>query len=193
MASLDGAFEMSENPPPQSPTRPGQTTMNSTGAGAGSQGSVSLPTSTNNPDGGSGDQGSVSTRAWLVALLILVFGTGIALVMPETKAPFKAVDGFILLTGFLIAAQAIERFLELTAAGWHWTQSKPDRSIIISAIAFVLAVLLCENLGLYLLQALGATAVSGDLDVIITALAIGGGTKPLHDFIKTIEKAKGNS
>lgn len=166
--------------------------MSSTNAGSGDQGSGSRQTPTSNAGVGSGDQGSVSQGAWLSALLITAVGMGIAWVMPETKAPFRAIDGFILLTGFFIAAQAIERFLELTAAGWYSTQSKADKSIVVSAIAFVLAVLLCENLGLYLLQALGVTAVSGDLDVIITALAIGGGTKSLHDFIKTIEKAKGN-
>lgn len=174
MAFLDGAFELNR----------------ATAAPVSDQPSAD-PNS--NPVAGSGDEVSASPSARVVALLIFLAGVSIALYLPETKPPFKAVDGFILLTGFFIAAQAIERFLELApVVGSGTEQSKANRSIVISAIAFVLAVLLSENLGLFLLQAVGVTAVSGDLDVMITALAISGGTKSLHDFIKTIEKVKGN-
>lgn len=142
------------------------------------------------PVAGSGDEVSADSGARLIALLIFAVGLALAWWIPETKAPFKPVDGFILLTGLYIGAQAIERFLELLPPGTGSKQTKANRAVLISALAFVLAVLLCENLGLYLLQAVGATDVSGNLDVIITALAIGGGSKPLHDFIKSIEKAK---
>ena len=40
------------------------------------------------------------------------------------------------------------------------------------------------------MHATGVTDLSKEWDVIITALAIGGDTKPLHDAIKRIEKAK---
>jgi hypothetical protein len=36
----------------------------------------------------------------------------------------------------------------------------------------------------------GISDLSKNWDVIITSLAIAGGTKPLHDAIKRIEKAK---
>lgn len=142
---------------------------------------------------GSGDEVSANLAARVLALAIFVAGLVLAWLMPEDKAPFRATDGFILLTGFYVAAQAIERALELMLPiGKGTKQCKANRSIVFSAIAFGLAVLLAEYLGLYFLQAVGAPAVSGDLDVVVTALAIGGGTKPLHDFIKSIEKAKQN-
>lgn len=142
------------------------------------------------PAAGSGDEVSADSGARLVALVIFALGVALAWWIPETKTPFRPVDGFVLSTGLYIGAQAIERFLELLPPGTGSKQTKANRAVLISALAFVLAVLLCENLGLYLLQAVGATDVSGNLDVVITALAIGGGSKPLHDLIKSIEKVK---
>lgn len=139
-----------------------------------------------------GADSEVFPTGWARGLAIAIFvaGVALALVVPETKPPFKAIDGFVLLTGFYIAAQAIERFLEFMVPSNGKKQDKANKAILMSAIAFVIAVVLCELLGLYLLQAVGVNTIPGNLDVIITALAIGGGTKPLHDFIKSIEKTK---
>ena len=84
----------------------------------------------------------------------------------------------------------IERLLELIPAGLGSKQAKANRAVIFPALGFLLAVLLAEKLGLYFVHATGVTDLSKEWDVIITALAIGGGTKPLHDAIKRIEKAK---
>jgi hypothetical protein len=40
------------------------------------------------------------------------------------------------------------------------------------------------------LGAIGVQAAPIWLDIVVTGLAIGSGTKPLHDLIKNIEKAK---
>lgn len=142
------------------------------------------------PASGSGDDVSASAQAQLVGLGLVVVGVLVAVVMKETKPPFAAADGFVLLTGFYVAAQAIERLLELLPSGRGSKQAKANRAVIFPSIGFVIAVVAAESVGLYYMQALGAADVSRDLDVIVTALAIGGGTKPLHDGIKRIEKAK---
>jgi hypothetical protein len=143
------------------------------------------------PVAGTGDEVSSTFGARLCAMVLL--GVGIllvALVFDEKEAAFEPAEGFALFTGFYIAAQAIERLLELVPAGLGSKQAKANRAVIFPAIGFVLAVLLAEKLGLYYVQAVGVSDLSKGWDVIITALAIGGGTKPLHDAIKRIEKAK---
>ena len=44
--------------------------------------------------------------------------------------------------------------------------------------------------GLLLVHAVAATEVPRWLDVLITGIPIGGGSKPLHDPIQTVQKAK---
>jgi hypothetical protein len=45
-------------------------------------------------------------------------------------------------------------------------------------------------LGLYLMRAVGATGTPVWLDIAITGVIVGGGSKGLHDLIKNVEKAK---
>jgi len=142
------------------------------------------------PAPGTGDDISAHAGARITAMALLAVGVLLAVGLKEPAAAFKPAEGFALFTGFYIAAQAIERLLELVPAGTGSKQAKADRAVIFPAFGFILAVLLAEMLGLFYLQAVGVSAVSKDLDIIITALAIGGGTKPLHDAIKRIEKAK---
>jgi hypothetical protein len=161
-----------------------------TTAPANTGGNPTLISPTTAPAPGSGDDVSASLPAQGVALALLLIGGFIAWVMNEDQGAFTPKDGFVLLTGFYVAAQAIERLLELLPGGTGTKQAKANRAVIFGAVGFVLAVLLAEWLGLYFVEAVGVGDVNSSLDVIITALAIGGGTKPLHDGIKRIEKAK---
>jgi len=126
----------------------------------------------------------------LLAGGLLVVGVLLAVVLKETGVAFKPGEGFALFAGFYIAAQAIERLLELVPTGTGSKQAKANRAVIFPALGFILAVLLAEKMGLFYVQAVGVVDLSKNWDIIITALAIGGGTKPLHDAIKRIEKAK---
>ena len=148
-------------------------------------------TATATPVAGTGDDVS-STRSarWFTAALLGVGVLLVAFVFDEREEAFTPKEGFALFTGFYIAAQAIERLLELVPAGLGSKQAKANRAVIFPAFGFLLAVLLAEKLGLYYVQAVGVADLSKGWDVVITALAIGGGTKPLHDAIKRIEKAK---
>jgi hypothetical protein len=146
---------------------------------------------TSPPVSGSGDEVTASQWARLLALGVLAVGILLALVLPEDRAKaFKPADGFVVLTGFYVAAQAIERLLELLPGGNGTKQGKADRAVVFSALGFVFAVILAEVVHLYFITAVGTGSLNLNLDVIITALAIGGGTKALHDGIKVIEKAK---
>jgi hypothetical protein len=87
---------------------------------------------------------------------------------------------------------------------------KADRTLIAYGIALVVGIAISSCFGLYFLETMGVeigtTVTSGDathvlfhgngekmlrgLDILITALIITGGTKPLHDMITSIEKKK---
>jgi hypothetical protein len=142
------------------------------------------------PVKGTGDDISSTSAARGIALLLLAIGVVIAWLMKEKEVGFTPGEGFVLFAGFYVAAQSIERLLELLPVGVGSKQSKANRAVVFPALGFILGVLLAEWIGLFYLQAVGITGISKDWDIIITALAIGGGTKPLHDGIKLIEKAK---
>lgn len=144
------------------------------------------------PSAGVNDDTEAVVTKGTRALTLGLFAVGLLLawLIPETKPPFAAKEGFTLFAGFYVGAQAIERVLEIVLpAGGQTKQAKTNRALLFPAIAFVIAIIAAEYLGLYYLKAVGVQA-PGTLDIIITALAIAGGTKPLHDFIKQIEKAK---
>jgi hypothetical protein len=131
---------------------------------------------------------SSSTTARTLATILLIVGVVVAIVWHESDKAFKPADGFVVLTGFYVAAQAIERLLELLPAGLGTPQAKADRAVVFPALGFVLAVIAAEWMDLYFLRAVSVTEGNKNLDIIITALAIGGGSAPLHSFITRIQK-----
>jgi hypothetical protein len=83
------------------------------------------------------------------------------------------------------AAHATLDAIQSYRALWGW------------AIATGFALIVCGFLGLGLIEAV-ASVEGGDaffqrVDVIVTGLAIGAGTKPLHDLISRLEKSKQNA
>jgi hypothetical protein len=97
--------------------------------------------------------------------------------------------------------------------------SLPDRAVLMWAAASVLAMFACAALGIFLLRsvetpsATGGTSTSTSaqsqnsvptgptpakspnrpLDLLVTGLVVGAGTKPLHDLISQIQTSSGNS
>lgn len=67
---------------------------------------------------------------------------------------------------------------------------RTNRSLIFWAINSFLAAIGCGYLGLNILHAIGVANAPIWFDLSITALAIGGGTKPLNDLIGNLQKAK---
>ena len=116
-----------------------------------------------------------------------------------TRRPWKADADFALFAGFYAAAQIIERLLETFAhliPPWGSSaRARANRAQVLLGIATLAATIVSMAFGLYFLDAIGVRENHWlrAADVIATALVISGGTKPLHDFISLIEKAKTNA
>ena len=88
------------------------------------------------------------------------------------------------------------------AAQSRLDQQRADRAVIFWAVATVLAMAVSAALGLYLLHAIGlpegswrggpfsAQGLRRWVDLLVTGLAVGGGTKPLHDLISNLQASK---
>jgi hypothetical protein len=82
----------------------------------------------------------------------------------------------------------------IVAAELALAKAKAQRAIPLWAAASALGLVVCSLLGLGLIEATATTRPESEyirtLDVLLTGLAVGAGTKPLHDLISRIEKAK---
>jgi hypothetical protein len=105
------------------------------------------------------------------------------------------------------AAAAAERDAAVAQTAHHRSQSA--RAVLMWAAASVLAMLVCASLGIFLLRSVGtaspartteaspAPAPAKDpnrvLDLLVTGLVVGAGTKPLHDLITQIQTSSGGA
>jgi hypothetical protein len=69
-------------------------------------------------------------------------------------------------------------------------QFRANASPMTFGIAALLAMLGAGYTGFLVLHVIGMGAVEPWLDVLITGLAVGGGTKPLHDLITNLRESK---
>jgi hypothetical protein len=73
-------------------------------------------------------------------------------------------------------------------------QIQADRAMMFWATATAIALLICGALELGLIESVADVSGAGDwfryLDVVITGIAVGSGTKPLHDLISFIQNKK---
>lgn len=68
------------------------------------------------------------------------------------------------------------------------------RAIIFWAIASVCGLVISGGFGFFLLQSVASNHVNSFLDLAVTGLAIGAGTKPVHDLITSLQaKAAGSA
>jgi hypothetical protein len=88
--------------------------------------------------------------------------------------------------------RAIMRGSSQSAADWQAVvdQIRVNTALLAWTLASVLAMLACGLFGLYMMRAVGFDAVPKWADVVITGLAVGSGTKPLHDLISNLQAAK---
>jgi hypothetical protein len=142
----------------------------------------------------------------LVAALVGVIWNSVG----HAGAAFVPSDtaNFALFAGFYVAAQIIERLLQLVAPElpfWNVpeplnpggatpaqlatakaAQVKADRAFAAQGLATILGVAASCGFGLFFLSTVGMQA-SHTVDTIATGLVIGAGTKPLHDLITAIQ------
>lgn len=69
-------------------------------------------------------------------------------------------------------------------------QIRENRIVAVWGVMSFLALIASGALGCLLVRAVASTDVPSFLDILITGLVIGGGTKPLHDLIVNISKSK---
>jgi hypothetical protein len=64
-----------------------------------------------------------------------------------------------------------------------------NRTAILWGVSTALAMIACGYFGVGLLHAIGETGSPRYVDMFVTGLAVGGGTKPLHDFISNLQSS----
>jgi uncharacterized membrane protein YbhN (UPF0104 family) len=82
-----------------------------------------------------------------------------------------------------VALRTRQAALDQAAADARSTQ----RAVIFWAIASVCGLAISGGFGFFLLQSVASNHVNTFLDLAVTGLAIGAGTKPVHDLITTIQ------
>lgn len=80
------------------------------------------------------------------------------------------------------------------AADWQAVvdQIRKNTTLLAWTAASVLALLACGVFGLYMMRMAGFKSVPEWADVLITGLAVGSGTKPLHDLIANLQSSAQN-
>lgn len=150
-------------------------------------------------------------RVVLLSYLSIIIGILVAYWrVPEAVQALAPLSDFSKFALFYIMAQAIERLLEpatkfadkmkddirqqnqendeaLIGVEAEIERIRANTRTILWAAATLLAMLSSGLLNLYLLRTIGITAAPPWLDVVVTGLAIGAGTQPLHDLIQKIE------
>jgi hypothetical protein len=69
-------------------------------------------------------------------------------------------------------------------------QFRANCAVVAVGLAALLAMVASGYVGFFLLHLLGLGNAGGTLDLLVTGLAVGAGTKPLHDVISNLSKAK---
>lgn len=147
--------------------------------------------------------------------IVLAIALNAAELTADEFNPASARDAnFALFAGFYVAAQVIERIMEFVAPVLppgdpkKWlrkalrgrselgkvladdaavtAQIKADRAKLALGVATVLGVLASCLLGLFFMKAIGMR-VSHTVDSVLTGITIAAGTKPLHDFITSLQ------
>jgi hypothetical protein len=88
-----------------------------------------------------------------------------------------------------LATPQPEHVAAATAAQHELDHLRANRVAICWGLASALAMVGCGYFGFGVLHAIGDNGVPRYMDVIVTGLAIGGGTKPLHDFITSLQSS----
>jgi hypothetical protein len=133
--------------------------------------------------------------AIVLAGLALAVGLALAAGMWwEDRVFVVNTNAYVAVAGLFIVALAIERVTELAVAPWVGAgDHRITRNVIVGTFALVVGVITSGVLGLRLLSLLSqqttTDSLAVSLDVLATGLAIGAGTKPLHDLITNLEKS----
>ena len=137
--------------------------------------------------------GGIRLAALGTAWLLVLTGFVVAITSGHVSPTFATASEFNRFAAFYVAAQAIERLVEifspLVPPYGDGAEPKKTRALVFGAITFLVGVAVARFTGLLFLQAIGWTSPSSWLDVIVTGLVLSGGTKALHDLISSLAKS----
>jgi hypothetical protein len=123
----------------------------------------------------------------VVALLAITVATiGFSKVVVASSQPAQHLSGSTMFAVLYILAQATERLLEPLSGV---IGRRANKATLLWVAATVLAMFGSAMTGVSLLSLLGITTARW-FDILVTGLAVGGGTKPLHDLIGFIQSEK---
>jgi hypothetical protein len=88
--------------------------------------------------------------------------------------------------------QTAEAGREAATSQAQLDKKRANRRVAFWAAGTVLGMAASGGLGIYLLRMVGLSTAPEIVDILLTGLVISGGSKPLHDLISRIEKAKNN-
>jgi hypothetical protein len=159
------------------------------------------------PGGGDNSLPDPTHKATLWLAIFIGLAAALAVLLNAfkwTTAPFSpaatATASFALFAGFYVAAQVIERLMQLISPFVPWwpppstatddavkaAQTKADRGTVSLGIAAVLGVGASCGFGVFFLAAIGMH-VRPTIDSFLTGVVIAAGTKPLHDFVNLLQ------
>ena len=91
-------------------------------------------------------------------------------------------------------AESVQPMVEQAAADQASLETlRTNRAVLFWAIASILGVGISGGFGLFLLQTIATSHVNSLLDMAVTGLTIGAGTKPTHDLITSLQAKAGSS
>jgi hypothetical protein len=141
--------------------------------------------------------------AVLAVSVVVAVGIAVALnVGGWTGTPFKPPGGSVnasVFAGLYAGAQILERAMEFVVPllpvpipttgsdAEKVAQVKADRAKWTLGVTSILGVVISCAFGLFFLETIGIHSGSNTVDTLVTGLLIGAGTKPLHDFISTLQ------
>jgi hypothetical protein len=73
---------------------------------------------------------------------------------------------------------------------WLVDRIRRNKAVIAWGLACFLGMTLCGLFGIFFLRLAGFAGVPEEIDIIVSGIAVGSGTKPLHDLISNMQKAK---
>lgn len=108
-----------------------------------------------------------------------------------TKAEALAARNKALVAALATSDKSLEATKLKEAADWQRLveRIRQNKAVIVWGMASLLAALASGAFGVFLLEVLGFD-VHPVIDIGVTGLAIGSGTKPLHELVKSLQTAK---
>jgi hypothetical protein len=93
-----------------------------------------------------------------------------------------------------VGAGQVQKLVDIAASAQAQVETlRTNRAVFFWAIASVCGLVISGAFGIFLLQSIASGPVNPYLDLAVTGLFIGAGTKPTHDLISSLQAKSGSS